>query len=115
MPDAELQRLFDELKALTDLPGTASFEQPVVRALRGLLDGLADAVEVDAIGNVYGIVRGSEGGCKVIVPAHSDAVGFIVRYLEPNGLLRLMNLGRVPPYLLYGQRVRIYGEQGMVY
>ena len=115
MPDPELQRLFDELKALTDLPGTASFEQPVVRALRGLLDGLADAVEVDAIGNVYGIVRGHEGGCKVIVPAHSDAVGFIVRYVEPNGLLRLMNLGRVPPYLLYGQRVRIYSEQGMVY
>lgn len=115
MPDAELQRLFDELKALTDLPGTASFEQPVVRALRATLSDLADAVEVDAIGNVYGVVRGSEGGCRVIVPAHSDAVGFIVRHVEPNGLLRLMNLGRVPPYLLYGQRVRIYGEQGMRY
>ena len=115
MPDAELQRLFDELKALTDLPGTASFEQPVVRFLREKLSGLADEVEVDAIGNVYGLMRGSEGGSKVIVPAHSDAVGFIVRHVEPNGLLRLMNLGRVPPYLLYGQRVRIYGEQGMLY
>lgn len=115
MPDAELQRLFDELKALTDLPGTASFEQPVVRFLRERLGGLADEVEVDAIGNVYGLMRGSEGGCKVIAPAHSDAVGFIVRHVEDNGLLRLMNLGRVPPYLLYGQRVRVYGEQGMVY
>ena len=115
MPEAELQRLFDELKWLTDLPGTASFEQPVVRALREQLTDLADQVEVDQIGNVYALVRGSEGGCKIIAPAHSDAVGFIIRHVEDNGLLRLMNLGRVPPYLLYGQRVRVYGEQGMLY
>ncbi len=115
MPDAELQRLFDELRWLTDLPGTASFEQPMVRALRERLAGLADTVEVDAIGNVYALVRGEEGGCRVICPAHSDAVGFIVRYVEPNGLLRIMNLGRVPPYLAYGQRLRVYGERGLRY
>ena len=115
MPDAELKRLFDELKWLTDLPGTASFEQPVVRALRERLQGLADQVEVDAMGNVYALVRGAPGGGRIICPAHSDAVGFIVRYVEPNGLLRIMNLGRIPPYLVYGQRVRIHSEHGMVY
>jgi endoglucanase len=113
--DPELERLFAELKWLTDLPGTASFEQPVVRALREQVADLADEVEVDAIGNLYALVRGREPGYKVCAPAHSDAVGFIVRYVEPNGLLRLSNLGRVPPYLVYGQRLRIYGEQGMVY
>ena len=112
MPDAELQRLFDELKWLTDLPGTAGFEQPVVRALRDRLGELADVVEVDAIGNLYALVRGEEGGCKIICPAHSDAVGFMIRYVEPNGLLRVMNLGRVPPYLVYGQRLRIYRDDG---
>jgi putative aminopeptidase FrvX len=115
MPDAELKRLFDELKWLTDLPGTASFEQPMVRALRERLQGLADEVDVDRMGNVYALVRGTSGGGRIICPAHSDAVGFIVRYVEPNGLVRIMNLGRIPPYLVYGQRVRIYGEHGMVY
>jgi tetrahedral aminopeptidase len=115
MPDTELQRLFDELKWLTDLPGTAGFEQPVVRALRERLTGLADEVEVDSIGNVYALVRGYEGGCRVICPAHSDAVGFIVRYVEPNGLLRVANLGRVPPYLVYGQRLVVHGERGPLY
>ncbi len=110
MPDSELQRLFDELRWLTDLPGTASFEQPVVRALRERVADLADKVEVDLMGNLYAIVRGEEGGCKIICPAHSDAVGFIIRHIEPNGLLRVMNLGRVPPYLVYGQRLRIYRD-----
>lgn len=110
MPDAELRRLFDELKWLTDLPGTAGFEQPIVRALRDRLTDQVDGVEIDAMGNLYALVRGTEGGCKVICPAHSDAVGFMIRYIEPNGLLRVMNLGRVPPYLLYGQRVRIYPD-----
>jgi endoglucanase len=115
MPDAELKRLFDELKWLTDLPGTASFEQPMVRALRERLRGLADDVDVDLMGNVYALVRSAAGGGRIICPAHSDAVGFIVRHVEPNGLVRIMNLGRIPPYLVYGQRVRIYGEHGMVY
>lgn len=114
-PDAELQRLFDELAWLTDLPGTSGFEQPVVRALRDRVRDLADDIEIDAIGNLYAIVRGSEGNCKVICPAHSDAVGFMVRHIEANGLLRIANLGRVPPYLVYGQRVRVYGADGMVY
>jgi tetrahedral aminopeptidase len=115
MPEPELQRLFEELKWLTDLPGTSGFEQPVVRALRERLSDLADEIEVDAIGNVYALVRGEDSGFKVICPAHSDAVGFIVRYVEPNGLLRIANLGRVPPYLAYGQRVVIHGEQGPLY
>lgn len=115
MPEPELQRLFDDLKWLTDLPGTSGFEQPVVRALRERVAGLADEVEVDAIGNLYAVVRGEEGGCTVICPAHSDAVGFMVRYVEPNGLLRVANLGRVPPYLAYGQRLRVYGEHGPLY
>jgi endoglucanase len=115
MPDAELKRLFDELKWLTDLPGTASFEQPVVRALRERLAPLADLVEVDLMGNLYALVRGEEGGARIICPAHSDAVGFIVRYVEPNGLLRIMNLGRIAPYLAYGQRLRVFGEHGMVH
>lgn len=115
MPDAQLEYLFAELKQLTALPGTSGFEQPVVRALRERLAGLADEVEVDAIGNVYAILRGSEAGCRIICPAHSDAVGFIVRYVEPNGLLRVANLGKVPPYLVYGQRLLVYGEKGPLY
>jgi putative aminopeptidase FrvX len=115
VPDAELERLFQELKWLTDLPGTAGFEQPIVRALRDRLRDQVDEVEVDAIGNVYALVRGDARGFSVMCPAHSDAVGFIVRYVEPNGLLRLANFGRVPPYLAYGQRLRVYGEQGMVF
>jgi endoglucanase len=115
VPDPDLQRLFDDLKWLTDLPGTAGFEQPVVLALRERLADSVDEVEVDAIGNLYALVRGEEGGYRVICPAHSDAVGFMVRYVEPNGLLRLVNLGRVPPYLVYGQRLRVWGEQGPLY
>jgi putative aminopeptidase FrvX len=113
--EAEFQRLFDELKSLTDLPGTAGFEQPVVRFLRDKVADLCDQVEVDSIGNVYAVVRGEDSGFKVLVPAHSDAVGFVVRFIEPNGHLRIGNLGRIPPYLVYGQRVVIHSENGPLY
>lgn len=116
MPDAELQRLFDELRWLTDLPGTAGFEQPVVRALRDCLTGIVDEVEIDAIGNLYAVVRGTDGDCKIICPAHSDAVGFIIRHIEADGFIRVANVGKVPPYLLYGQRVKVWGgDNGPVY
>ncbi|MBI3966649.1 MAG: M42 family metallopeptidase [Chloroflexi bacterium] len=104
----ELDVLFTRLKDLTDLPGTSGYEQEVVRYLREAMWPFADRVEVDALGNVYGIVEGRNPQFRVICPAHSDAVGNNVKHIEPNGTLRIGGIGATPAYLSYGQRLVIH-------
>ena len=104
--------LFDRLKALVALPATSGFEQGIARRIAEEMRPLADRVEVDAFGNVYGTLEGAPSGPKVLVPAHSDSVGMIVSHLEDNGYLRFDVVGSVPPNLTYAQRVLICTPQG---
>jgi putative aminopeptidase FrvX len=107
-----LNALFDRLKALVALPATSGFEQGIARRIADEMRPLADRVEVDAFGNVYGTLKGVPSGPKVLVPAHSDSVGMIVSHLEENGYLRFDVVGSVPPNLTYAQRVLICTPQG---
>jgi endoglucanase len=107
-----LDGLFERLKALTAIRATSGFEQGIARRLMEEMRPLADRVEVDAFGNVSGIVDGAESGPRVLVPAHSDSVGMIVSHIEENGYLRFDVVGSVPANLTYAQRVLVCTSQG---
>jgi endoglucanase len=107
-----LASLFERLKDLTDIAATSGFEQEIARRLVEEMRPLADRVEVDAFGNVYGYVDGSANGLRVMVPAHSDSVGMIVSFVEASGYVRLDVVGAVPANLVYAQRVRVITPQG---
>ncbi|NLF79629.1 MAG: M20/M25/M40 family metallo-hydrolase [Clostridia bacterium] len=111
----ELQSVFATLKRMTDVPSTPGFEQGIAKELVQLFKPLCDSVHVDHTGNVYGKRRGAPDGPIIYCPAHSDSVGFIVEHIEPDGYIRFYNMGMIPPFLSYGQRMRIITHQGAVY
>jgi putative aminopeptidase FrvX len=108
----KLQSLFDQLKGLTAIPATSGFEQEIARQLVEEMRPMADRVEVDAFGNVYGYMDCSPNGLRVMVLAHTDSVGMIVSHIEPDGYLRLDVVGAVPANLVYAQRVRVMTPEG---
>ncbi len=55
------QVLFERLKGLVAIPATSGFGQGIARRLLEEMRPLADRVEVDAFGNVYGYVDGAPG------------------------------------------------------
>ncbi|MBE3598648.1 MAG: M42 family peptidase [Limnochordaceae bacterium] len=70
---------------------------------------------VDVMGNVAVRVREAKPGSpRVLVFAHMDEVGFVVRKIEPDGFLRLHRLGGIPEKSLAGQRVVFLGRHGLV-
>ncbi len=109
----ELGRLFETLKRLTAIPATSGFEQGIARRLMEEMGKLADRVEVDPFGNVYGYLDGKPGAMRVMVPAHSDSVGMLVSHIEPTGYLRVDVVGSVPANLLYAQRIHVITAQGV--
>jgi endoglucanase len=104
--------LFDRLKTMTAIPATSGFEQEIARRLAEEMRPVADRVEADAFGNVYGTLEGAPGGPWVLIPAHSDSVGMIVSHIEESGYLRFDVVGSVPPNLTYAQRVLVCTPQG---
>jgi len=102
------------LAELTALDGVSGFEQDVVRYLQNACSGLADHVEVDSLGNLMATRDGPAQGRHLMISAHSDEIGAIVKSIDPQGFLRFDRLGGVLPSMLVGRRVRVKGHLGVI-
>jgi tetrahedral aminopeptidase len=99
------------LKKLCETPGIPSREEPIRALVLEELTPLVDSVSVDVLGNVIGVKRGS-GGPKVMIAAHIDEIGFIVKHIDDKGFLRLQPIGGFDPRNLVAQRVLVHGFSG---
>ena len=99
-------------RRLTQIPGAPGREEQVCVLVREQLEALTDEVRTDAMGNVIGTKRGRDD-VRVMIAAHMDEIGFIVKYIDDKGFVRLQPLGGgVGPMQMNAQRVRITRANG---
>ncbi len=108
------QELLERTIAYAAIDGVAGFEQDVVRRLRDDLAPWVDEIMVDPFGNLIGTIHGLDGSPSLMVAAHSDEIGGIVKAIEPDGMLRFEKLGGVIETLLVGRKVRVRGARGVI-
>jgi putative aminopeptidase FrvX len=101
----------DLLKRLSETPGVAGREERVRQLVIQELRPLVDEISVDRLGNVIATKRG-KGARRVMLAAHMDEIGFMVRAIEDDGFLRLQPLGGFDPRVLVAQRVLVHTPAG---
>ena len=106
-----LAKLLEELSLLDGLPG---HEQPVVRYLKERFSPLVEEVAVGVNGNIYARKTGRKPGLTVLVSAHTDEIGMVVRDIDPQGTIRFDKLGWFSDSILASARVRVGKIPGMV-
>ena len=103
------------LQELTALAAPSGYEDPVMRVMRREMGRMAGDVRVDRLGNVIARLPGPAGGGKpIMVFAHMDELGFVVRKIEPDGFLRVERLGGIPERIAPGRAVHIVTPGGNV-
>jgi endoglucanase len=65
------------------------------------------------MGSLHAVKRGSTGK-KLMIAAHLDEIGFIVKYLDNDGFLRLQHLGGWDPKQMAAQRVKVHTRSGPI-
>ncbi len=107
------QRNFDLdlLKRLTETPGISGREEQVRELVIKEMRPYVDEIKVDSMGNVIGVKHGS-GKTKIMIDAHMDEIGFLVKYIDENGYLRVQPVGGHDPSVLVAQRVWVHTESG---
>ena len=101
----------DLLRQLTAAPGIAGFERAVRAVVKDSLEPLVDEFRVDRLGNFIATKHGG-GGPTVLIAAHMDEIGFLVRHCDERGFLRLQPLGSFDPRVLLAQRVIVHTASG---
>ena len=99
------------LEKLSNAFGPPGAEDEAREILRVELEGYADETHIDKLGNIMFWHRGKKDKPLIMLAAHTDEVGFLVRYIEEQGYLRLHSWG-VVPNLLPGQRILFRGKKG---
>lgn len=99
------------LKKLAETPGIAGREERVRAIMVEELRTLADDVSVDRMGNVVAWKRGKSDR-RVMLAAHMDEIGFIIKYIDDKGFIRIQPVGGFDPRVLFAQRVFVHGFAG---
>ena len=112
MDPEERRRLRSLLADLMMIPGLSGHEGRVRRRLSADLRELGLAPRTDRLGNLIASARGDADRPSVMLFAHMDQLGLIVRKIESNGLVRVERLGGVPERALASQEVLLCVGEG---
>ena len=102
-PKAHLQRLVE-----THAP--SGYEAPVADLLRDEWAALVDEFESDRLGSLNGIKRGQGGGRKLMLAAHMDEIGLMVREVV-DGFVYVHRISGIDPRVMLAQPVLVHGQR----
>jgi putative aminopeptidase FrvX len=106
------------LKRLTETAGIAGREHRVRDLIQSEIKGLFDSTRVDAMGSLIGVKKPTTKSkkrpkpVKIMLAAHMDQIGFMVRHIDKDGFLRLNPVGGFDPRNLFARLVTVCTEGG---
>ncbi len=101
------------LQQLSDAPGPPGAEEPVRALMAPRMKGTSDHLQYDGLGSV--IAQQGSAGPRIMVDAHMDELGGMVRRITANGFLTMQMLGGWLDQALPDQRWIILGSKGPVH
>lgn len=100
------------LKNLSNMRGISGYEYRISDKIKELFEPFADEVEVDALGNVIAIRRcKKENAPKIMLEAHMDEIGLMVRDIDEKGYIGFVNIGGVDFRILPSAEVTVHGKK----
>ncbi len=107
--------LISRLEKYCLTPAMAGFEDEMIKSLKADLSEYADEVRVDVLGNVIATIKGAKSSeTSLMVFAHTDSLGMIVKKIEDNGFIRIERVGGVPERILAASNVVLQTSPGKI-
>ena len=103
------------LFTLLNTPSPAGFEGEGQRAWMDYVRPFADSLENDAYGNVWATVSAHESSARIMLEAHADEIGFMIRNISEDGFLYVTRIGGSDQAIARGKRLTILGDKGPVH
>ena len=96
------------LKQLTEASGVSGNEKEVRNLIISEIKDYVDTIKVDSIGNLIAYKKGSTDSTKTLmVTAHMDEIGLIVKDIDSSGLLKFLTVGGIDKRILVSKAVTI--------
>jgi endoglucanase len=107
------QSTINLLKKLSNAHGTSGHENKIRDIVKNELKKYVDDVRTDTLGNVIAVKKGT--GPSVMLAAHMDEIGLMVKNIDSNGFIRFVKLGGWYDSTLLNRRAVLHGNKGKIY
>lgn len=106
--------MFETVKKLTELPGTSGNEEMVNKYLLDTWKPHVEDIELTGIGNLIAHIGGK--GRKLLIEAHADEIGFLVKSISPDGFLWIAPWETPEDYAMRqaGREIFVIGQPALV-
>ena len=103
------EQLREALFLASNTPGVSGFEMPIHNVIKSAFKPYVDEFMTDNLGSIVGVRHGnSKDKLSILLDAHMDEIGFMVKNIDKNGFIRLEPLGGWWSHVVLGKRMRVY-------
>ncbi len=115
MFEIDREYIIDSLRAILAVPSPVGYYVKLNPLLEKMASELGYSVSCDNKSTLYITLDGSDNSRTVLVGAHADTLGMVVRSIESDGTLCVRNLGGVVFSSLEGESVTVHTRDGREY
>ncbi len=102
------------LELLSNTNGISGFENNIADIVAENFSNYSDEIYRDKIGNVFAVKWSEENknnAKNIMLAAHMDEVGLMVKSIDKNGFIKFTNIGGLDPRTLLTQEVFVHGKE----
>jgi putative aminopeptidase FrvX len=107
-------KLVDVLEKLSNACGVAGREEEVRGLMKELLKPNVDEINEDKLGNIIGVKKGKKDAPTVMLAAHMDEIGLMVKTITKEGFLQFAKIGGIDDRILVAQKVLVHTDKGPI-
>jgi len=104
--------LSETLETLANACGVTGREEEIEGLMKKFLKPYVDEVKEDKLGNVIGIKRGNKDAPKIMLAAHMDEIGLLVKTITKEGFVYFVKVGGIDDRILLAQKVIVHTDKG---
>jgi len=102
----------ENLEKLSNANGVTGRENEAKELMVRLLTPYTDEIRLDKLENVIAIKKGKKNALKIMLAAHMDEVGLMVKTINKEGFLQFAKMGGIDDRILPAQKVNVYSRKG---
>jgi len=107
-------KLVDVLEKLSNACGVAGREEEIRDLMKKLLEPNVDEIKEDKLGNLIGVKKGKKDAPTVMLAAHMDEIGLMVKNITKEGFLQFAKIGGIDDRILIAQKVIVHTDKGLI-
>lgn len=102
------------IQSMVEASGLSGFEFKVSKVIEEYFKPYSDDIIRDKLGNLITLKKGNVGNRKkVLLAAHMDEIGLIVKKIDENGFIKFGTIGGIDQRTLLTQEVIVHGQEDL--